>query len=100
MRGCAWLCRWFPGSRVIPKRSKPLFLSAQNRTPPRRYHGIPQAVLLESVPPTEPPQLNWSVPMFRKRRTKNGKQATEARRAVSDLTLDKLILKEAARGNF
>ncbi len=28
----------------------------------------------------EPPQLNWSTPMFRKRRTKNGKQATEARR--------------------
>ena len=28
----------------------------------------------------EPPQLNWSTAMFRKRRTTNGKQATEARR--------------------
>jgi len=29
---------------------------------------------------TEPPPLNWSTTMFRKRRTRNGKQATEARR--------------------
>ena len=28
----------------------------------------------------EPPPLNWSTTMFRKRRTRNGKQATEARR--------------------
>ncbi|SDJ39512.1 N-ethylmaleimide reductase, partial [Lutimaribacter saemankumensis] len=28
----------------------------------------------------EPPQLNWSTTMFRKRRTENGKQATQARR--------------------
>ena len=29
---------------------------------------------------SEPPPLNWSTTMFRKRRTRNGKQATEARR--------------------
>jgi hypothetical protein len=34
----------------------------------------------------EPPQLNWSAPMFRKRRTKNGKQATEARRDRLEIT--------------
>ena len=35
---------------------------------------------------TEPPQLNWSTVMFRKRRTENVKQATEARRDCLEVT--------------
>ncbi len=35
---------------------------------------------------TEPPQLIWSTVMFRKRRTENGKQATEARRDSFEVT--------------
>ena len=34
----------------------------------------------------EPPQVNWSAPMFRKRRTKNGKQATKAGRDSFEVT--------------
>ncbi|SDI40683.1 hypothetical protein [Lutimaribacter saemankumensis] len=34
----------------------------------------------------EPPQLNWSTTMFRKRRTENGKQATQARRDCLEVT--------------
>ncbi|WP_209508269.1 hypothetical protein [Ruegeria sp. HKCCSP335] len=34
----------------------------------------------------EPPQLNWSTVMFRKRRTTNGKQETEARRDCLEVT--------------
>ena len=34
----------------------------------------------------EPPHLNWSTAMFRKRRIKNGKQATEARRDCLEVT--------------
>ena len=37
-------------------------------------------------PPREPPHLNWSTAMFRKRRTKNGKQATEARKDCPEVT--------------
>lgn len=35
---------------------------------------------------SEPPQLNWSTAMFRKRRTENGKQATQARRDCLEVT--------------
>ena len=34
----------------------------------------------------EPPQLNWSTAIFRKRRTENGKQATQARRDCLEVT--------------
>ena len=34
----------------------------------------------------EPPQLNWSTAMFRKRRTKTGEQATKARRDCLEVT--------------
>jgi len=34
----------------------------------------------------ESPQLNWSTAIFRKWRTKNGKQATEARRDCLEVT--------------
>ncbi len=36
--------------------------------------------------PIEPPQLNWSTAMFRKRRTKNGEQATKAGRDCLEVT--------------
>ena len=122
--------------------------------------GTPlSATAVRNLKEPEPPHLNWSSAMFRKRRTDNDEQTTEAgrdyhevevlmgqgmarldairqigvveqtyyrwrkqyggmgvdqlkelkrlqkendrlRKAVSDLTLDKLILKEAARGNF
>ncbi len=45
----------------------------------RVHKGLNNAIEV-SHRPTEPPQLNWSTPMFRKRRTTNGEQATEARR--------------------
>ena len=35
---------------------------------------------------TEPPHLNWSTAMFRKRRTENGEQATEAGRDCLEVT--------------
>ena len=35
---------------------------------------------------SEPPQLNWSTAMFRKRRTENGEQATEAGRDCLEVT--------------
>ena len=38
------------------------------------------AVAAGQVVAFEPPPLNWSTTMFRKRRTRNGKQAAEARR--------------------
>ena len=34
----------------------------------------------------EPPHLNWSTAMFRKRRTENGEQATEAGRDSIEVT--------------
>lgn len=34
----------------------------------------------------EPPQLNWSTAIFRKQRTKNVQQATEARRDCLEVT--------------
>jgi hypothetical protein len=34
----------------------------------------------------EPPHLNWSTAMFRKRRTENGEQATEAGRDCLEVT--------------
>ncbi len=37
---------------------------------------------------------------WRKTPPKRGQENSRLRRAVSDLTLDKLILQEAARGNF
>ena len=37
---------------------------------------------------------------YRWRKQYSGMGVDQLRRAVSDLTLDKLILKEAARGNF
>ena len=37
-------------------------------------------VRLSFIPVDEPPPLNWSSAMFRKRRTENGEQATEAGR--------------------
>jgi len=35
---------------------------------------------------TEPPHLNWSTTMFRKRRTENGEQATKAGRDCLEVT--------------
>ena len=35
---------------------------------------------------TEPPLLNWSTAIFRKRRTENGEQATEAGRDSIEVT--------------
>lgn len=43
---------------MIPKRSAQLFSNAENRTPQRGYHCIPQAALLGSAPPT----TLWSKP--------------------------------------
>lgn len=37
---------------------------------------------------SELPHLNWSAAMFRKRRTKNSKQATEAGRDCPEVTAD------------
>ena len=34
----------------------------------------------------EPPHLNWSTAMFRKRRNENGEQATEAGRDCLEVT--------------
>ena len=52
------------------------------------FQGIRKAepILLALGFEDEPPPLNWSAPMFRKWRTKNGKQATEAGRDSFEVT--------------
>ena len=60
---------------------------------PDGYVIAPPVVLTETLEAfndvtwAEPPPLNWSTVMFRKRRTTNGKQATEARRDCLEVTI-------------
>ncbi|SHH10524.1 hypothetical protein SAMN04488044_1911 [Cognatishimia maritima] len=54
-----------------------------------QVHGAIATGEVLSIPEqevAEPPLLIWSAAMFRKRRTKNGKQATEARRDSFEVT--------------
>ena len=44
------------------------------------------APIVDLVSQDEPPPLKWSAPMFRKRRTRNGKQAPQARRDCHEVT--------------
>ena len=60
----SWLCRY----RVEGKQRE------------AGLGSYPFVSLKEARKKNEPPHLNWSTTMFRKRRTENGEQATEAGR--------------------
>ena len=52
---------------------------------PRLSRAI-SAMTKHGAASSEPPHLNWSTTMFRKRRTENGEQATEAGRDCLEVT--------------